>query len=251
MDITLITCSYNTPEITLTMLRSFLHYHNETVNLIVIENSSNHLTANYLTIDQIPFVRTIGATHSPSVDKALKMCKTKYALVVDTDIIFKKNIFPLYQTMANNNIHLMGEVCADRGGFKLHNRVHPWFMLVDVEWINSNGINFHPTDDRISKTNSDGFYNNIPLAQNTGNMMYDVGATFFEDIISKGGNIINAENITNWYIHFEGMSWHNVTDNEILKRDNNTKLSIYNQYYNRFRNISLKNKFNFIAFDEK
>ena len=89
-NITLATCSYNTPEVTITMLKSFFNYHGQTA-VLVCENSTTDDTTNLLIPLNVPFIRNKGGLHAPSVDLLIENCKTNYMLLVDTDVIFLKN----------------------------------------------------------------------------------------------------------------------------------------------------------------
>ncbi|MGD0566051.1 MAG: glycosyltransferase [Candidatus Goldiibacteriota bacterium] len=207
-DLTLISCSYNTPLVVEVMLRSFAAFHGEGPNnLILFENSTNEDTAKFLDENSVPYIRNAGGTHPKSVDEALKICRTKYALVVDSDIVFNRDIIPLFDAFQRNDGVIMGEVCGDRGGYFLHERIHPWFMFVNTEKINRSGISFFDWD-RIVKSGSEGFYRNIPLQLNDGkSKYYDVGATFFEDIKKAGFNVLNYKADPAFFTHYEGMSW--------------------------------------------
>ncbi len=57
-DLTLITCSYNTPDITLTMLKSWMSVHNRTQRLVVCDNSTNDETSRVLDENKIPYFKS-------------------------------------------------------------------------------------------------------------------------------------------------------------------------------------------------
>lgn len=194
-DLTLITCSYNTPEVTITMLKSFFSYHPPT-RVIVCDNSTNDNTAILLDEHCVPYFSNPGGLHIKSVDLLFKEVKTRYALLVDTDIIFLKDnsyIFNLFSEEWKNKIGLLGEICGDRGGKKIHNRVHPWYCLIDLEQIKSKNINFFNPEKHFSDSEK----------------IYDVGCTFFSDVkdhrIGIGDLSFNVA--VNYYKHYEGMSW--------------------------------------------
>lgn len=189
-DITLISCSYNTPEVTLTMLRSFFKYHNET-NVLIIDNSTNEDTEQLLIKDQIPYIRNKGGLHIQSVDILLSSIKTKYALLVDTDIIFLKSHLEIFNKFKELELSLLGEICGDRGGKSIHNRVHPWHCFINVDNIKQNNIKF---------------FNPIKQFSNS-SKIYDVGCTFFEDIKNAKLKIGDIRLEGTYYKHYEGMSW--------------------------------------------
>ena len=189
-DLTLISCSYNTPDVTLTMLRSFFKYHEET-EVLIIDNSTNDETEHLLVKNNIPYVRNKGGLHIQSIDILLSKIKTKYALLVDTDIIFYKNHNTIFNKFKEMDLTLLGEVCGDRGGKKIHNRVHPWHCFINVENIKQNNISFYNPEKQFS----------------TSEKIYDVGCTFFEDIKNNKLKIGDIRLEGSYYNHYEGMSW--------------------------------------------
>jgi hypothetical protein len=198
-NITLASCSYNTPDVTITMLKSFFKHHNQT-NVLICENSSNDDTVNLLTEHNVNFIRNKGGLHSPSVDLLIESCKTDYMLLVDTDIIFLKNHQDKFNIVKQMDLTLMGEVCGDRGGKALYNRVHPWHCFINVKHVRDNNINFYDYDRQIKRD---------------GGKIYDVGASFFEDVRKsklKVGNVVLQDS---YYKHYEGMSWRTLKYGEI------------------------------------
>ena len=190
-NITLASCSYNTPLVTETMLRSFFKHHDET-EVLICENSSNEETVNLFRKEGVKFIRNEGGLHAPSVDILLNECKTDYMLLVDTDIIFLKNHTAIFNQVKDLNISLLGEICGDRGGKKLHNRVHPWHCFINVKHIKENNIKFYNYDRQIKRD---------------GSPIYDVGASFFEDIKKAKLKIGGVKLEHNYFKHYEGMSW--------------------------------------------
>lgn len=189
-DLTLISCSYNTPDVTLTMLKSFFYYHEET-RVLIADNSTDEKTAELLDKNKVPYFRNKGGLHNRTIDLLLDKVNTKYALLVDTDIIFLKSQELLFNKFKDSGVSLLGEICGDRGGKKIHYRVHPWYCWIDVSSIKENNIKFFNKEKQFSISDK----------------IYDVGCTFFDDIKLAGLKIgnINLENI--YYKHYEGMSW--------------------------------------------
>ena len=246
-DLTLITCSYNTPKVTHTMLRSFFIKHRDLIdemNLIVVENSTNNKTRKIFKDNNIKYIKNKGGTHSPSVDIALNKCKTKYALLLDTDIIFNASIEKLFKMFKQQKAQLMGEVCGSRGGYNLHTRVHPWFCFIDVGFIKKNKIKFHD-EKRIIESGSQYFYKSDPLHPypNNEKPYYDVGSTFFEDIESAKGKILNfVPKQGNPYLHIEGVSWSLKSANVNFNKLGESKEAWFNeQVYDKFKSINIKN----------
>lgn len=226
-DLTLVTCNYNTPIITLTMLKSWKKVNaNITNKLILIDNSVNEDTAIRLHENNTPFYRNPDGRHYEGVQIALDKCKTRYMLLVDTDVIFKENLFPIVEKFINSGCALMGEECGNRGGYNLFTRIHPWFCFIDVSKINKLGIKFINVD-KIKATLSGEFYSNIPIARLSNNKKYDVGATFYEDIIEKGLTVNNIKLDPRYYYHYEGLSWRGVSGNPNLMNANRFNLIRY------------------------
>lgn len=242
-DLTLITCSYNTPIITETMLKSFKQMHSElsNMNILIIENSTNNETQLILDSNKISYIKNPGGTHSKSLDNAFRNCKTKYALVVDTDIIFKRNVTTIFKKIKESNVHLCGIACGDRGGFKLMPRIHPWFMFVDVEEVRNNNIKFHDKI-RIKNTRSELFYGNCPINNIIStHPMYDVGCSFYEDIKNANLNICNIPSLENWFVHYEGSSWQRNSDDAHFKELGKQVWDAYQKEIWLTRNINIDN----------
>lgn len=236
-DLTLITCSYETPIITETMLKSYVFKHGPGPhNVIVMENSRDNRTVEILEANGVPYVRTPGAGHSPSVDTALKICNTRYALVVDTDIIFNTNIEFLYRKL-QSGYALMGEVCGSRAGFQLFTRVHPWFCFIDL--AQTGKFNYHDQA-RIDATDSNVFYTSCPLTYRIEKKRYDVGATFFEDVQKAGLRIGNIKPDPGVYIHYEGMSWYKNANIDIFQTQAKEKDTEYQKHVKFLQTVSIK-----------
>jgi hypothetical protein len=172
------------------MLRSFFKYHDDT-KVLIVDNSTNNETEELLKTYDVPFIRNKGGLHIQSVDILLSEIKTKYALLVDTDIIFYKNHNDIFDEFKKMELTLLGEVCGDRGGKQIHNRVHPWHCFLNVDNIKLNDIKFYNPTKQFSASSK----------------IYDVGCTFFDDVKCCGLKIgdINLEGT--YYKHYEGMSW--------------------------------------------
>lgn len=189
-NLTVITCSYNTPDVTCNMLKSYCKYHGRG-KFFVVDNSTDDKTASLLTEYKVPFITNKGGLHITSVDKALDNVKTKYALLVDTDIIFLKDNTPVFTTFKDSGAVIAGDVCGDRGGKKIHYRVHPWYCWIDVEQIKNNSIKFYNKEKQYAPSSK----------------INDVGCTFFSDIREKNLKIGDIKGEAVYYRHYEGMSW--------------------------------------------
>lgn len=232
-DLSLVSCSYNTPNITITMLKSWKRVNGNITNKIMImDNSSNEETARLLHDYEVPFIRNPSSSHFEGVQLILDNVKTKYILLVDTDVIFNKNILEIYNMFKSEGYAMMGEVCGDRGGQPLYNRVHPWFCFIDVEQIRNNDIKF-ANFDKINRTNSNSYYGTNPLVSEVGGKKYDVGATFYEDILEKGLTIKDIKLDPEYYYHYEGMSWRGDSGVASLIQENLRNTMRYDSEYRR------------------
>ena len=236
-DLTLITCSYNTPDITLTMLKSWMHVHNRTQRLIVCDNSTNSDTKNLLYDHKVPYITYPGMSHGDGVNEALKLCKTRYALLVDTDVVFLKDHSSIFQQFKEMDLAIMGKVEGDRGGKSIYKRVNPWHCFIDVDKIKQHNITFF--DEKRMK---DSFKTS---------KIYDIGSTFLEDIKKHNLKIGDVDLSSNYYIHLEGMSWYkNKFDS--TKEDtgidfggthnNPAYVSVYEQKFQTFQSIKQQYK---------
>jgi len=198
------------------MLKSLVLTHTVLPQLLIIENSSTDTTRNILKSIGIPFHTPGTITHSKSIDYALTACKTKYALMVDTDIIFVKNITPIFDVIKSMDMTLAGHIQGSRGGKILKKRVAPWFCFVNVEHTNKHNIRFFD-ESRLGA-----------------NVNYDVGSSFFEDVKRAGLRIGDGLWEPEYFIHFEGMSWHTQTfdpsqpDTDIDRGGTHPHRGIYN-----------------------
>jgi len=193
-SLTLITCSYNTPDVTLTMLKSWMSVHNKTQRLIVCDNSTNDDTKKLLDEHHIPYVSRPGMSHGDGVNEALKLCKTKYALLVDTDVIFLKDHSKIFNQFKNLKLAIMGKVEGDRGGKSIYNRINPWHCFIDVDQIRENNITFFDQKRMQESFNT--------------SKIYDIGSTFLQDIKEYKLKIGDIDLSNTYYIHLEGMSWY-------------------------------------------
>lgn len=241
-DITLITCSYNTPEVTSNMLKSFILLHPE-VDILVSDNSTNDDTSIILEKAKIPFYKNKGCPHGPSIDPLFEKVSTRYCLLVDTDLIFLKPHDDIFESFKKMELSLMGEIVGDRGGKKLFKRVNPWHCFIDLKQIKQHNISFFDKK----------------RMEQRGERIYDVGSSFFEDIKKINLKIGSFDGNNQYYKHYEGMSWRVNKFNKNLKTDENIDLSpdanhcnealmkyglmvneIYKQETKSFNNISLQ-----------
>jgi hypothetical protein len=214
LDLTLVSCNYNTPAQIEALLKSW-KFHNSEVSrkCIIMEHSTDDESVPFLESNKIPYIRNRGSVHYKGVEAAFQLVNTRYMLLVDSDVVFNKPIGDVLSNYIGSAINLAGRVEGDRGGFLLHRRVHPWFCFIDLEFVNNNSIRFVDMV-RIRNTKSEGFYKNIPHNEFHQIRKYDVGSTFLEDVMKFGGRVLNHNIEDEYFTHFEGMSWRKNTDNK-------------------------------------
>jgi hypothetical protein len=228
------------------MLRSFVSLHGfDKQKIIIMENSTNEETAIQLTAQGIPFFCNQVGTHSPALSEALKLCQTKYALVVDSDIVFKKNITPLLNVLIHHEAAIMGTSVGNVGQYRLKRRICPWFFLVDIEQLKVHKISFHNQAKIDSAIGSEHFFKNIPFNPNANNRvpMYDVGSTFYEDITEAKLKILDLKTIEEYYLHFAGASWMNNINAFDCKAHYKTQNKLFKEIEAQLANINIKNIF--------
>lgn len=178
-------------------------------NLQIYENSPENFTFNRYVLDQykIPYINNPGGTHAETMNRALLELDSHYALLLDSDCFLKAPVSEYVRNMEEHNIQLMGEICGDRGGFHIHKRVHPWWCLVDMDFIRKNQIQFVDFE-RITASHSESFVITSRLCEQRDkrNFYYDAGSTMYEDVLNNGGIAADIGDDLP-YIHLEGASW--------------------------------------------
>lgn len=189
MDITILTCNYNTPELIVNMLKSVKQTCSQIPNLVVMNTSTE--VSDILDVNKIPYFNYRGGIHGEAVNLGFKKIKTRYVLLVDSDILFIKDFKPAFDKFKSLNLAIMGKVVGDCAGKLLYPRVEPWYCFIDLNILKSKKIEFFDRDRSIKIPNT---------------RMYDVGSTMFEDI-TNAGLLIGDANLENYFTHFGGMSW--------------------------------------------
>ena len=221
-DLTLVSCNYDTPDEMELMRRSLLSKSPEMAAcpFILVENSPNERSAERWREFGWTFLdnRAGDTRHAYSLKLAMKHVRTKYVLVVDSDVEFLENPWPVVATWAAEGGVLCGCVMSDvpQDGEIIHlcPRVKPWFCLVDAEYIKVHDLPFH--DAAREKSGSEIIYGHRPivdtkdlrpLGNSAENPWYDVGATLYEDVARLGGRIIDEDFEGKTFRHFGGMSY--------------------------------------------
>lgn len=194
MDLTILTCNFNTPDLIINLLKSLKLTSSEIPKVLVMDTSSepeNEISNHF---KEVLFDRAGHIGHGLAVNKGFNMIKTRYILLVDSDILFLKDIIPLYNKFKSSGLSLMGKVVGDCGGKSLYPRVEPWFCFVDISKLRENNINFFdPVRTKDSRL--------------TGNKIYDIGSTMFEDVLGHDLLVGDCDVEHIYFRHYGGMSW--------------------------------------------
>lgn len=192
---TLVTCSYNTPIVLQRCLRSFHNTHaGGNHRVLVMENSTNDDTTSFLQQNNIKHVSNPGMSHGNAVNIAIDRCETPYMLLIDSDVIFKRDTRDVLSQAMQLDVTLAGRIEGDRGGKRIHKRVHPWFCLINVDHLKKHKILFN--DEQKIKEN--GKHDKI----------YDVGSSMFKQVRSLGLKIAHMNIEGDYFDHWEGLSWY-------------------------------------------
>lgn len=242
-DLTLISFNFNTPQVIYTMLASFVRHHGTGPHgLLLYENSTNDLSADMLKQYGVPFKRHHGKKHIDALEDMIKDCPTRYALVVDSDIIFRKSIESVFETFKKSTAALFGEVCGDRAGFKLHPRVHPWFMFIDMAQIRAAKIKFCDWK-KVVQSHSEGFYKVPPIQADKEGTYYDVGATFYEDIKAAWLKIYDFKADPKYFYHFEAMSWAGLVHEKQAQEAMKYTLTVWSELTEKLLKVDISGAF--------
>lgn len=198
MDITLLTCIYNTPYLINPLFKSFDRHHDNYKKVVVNTSDQNTLLRECDDIlDSFGLhekIKLSGSSHGEAVNSALELIDTPHVLLVDSDIIFYKSFDTILERMIDGEFALGGEVVGNRGGKELYPRIQPWYCYINLKFLKENNIKFFDSD-RTIKSKKDGI------------RIYDIGSTMFEDVVNAGGKIANFSVENKYFKHYEGMSW--------------------------------------------
>ena len=184
-NLTLLTVNFNSNYMTFMMLKSFFKCIGDNFNYLIVDNSTNlnyslvnsgmnvfdntnnHITGNY---------GQCSKNHASTIDFALNnLIKTKYVLLCDNDIFFKKSILSILPE--REKYDCIGEIGWDDAP---PNRLFPYFNLFDVEKFKKEKVHYFDPK-RIIEPPPVGRYVG-PRGSGTKCWYRDTGASFYEDI---------------------------------------------------------------------
>jgi len=236
-DITLITVNWNQKECIELLLKSYVayHYNGTPLKLTLVDNGSKDGSKEWLRDNCIPFhdfAENIG--HENAINAIYDEIRTEYALLVDSDVQFRQNVWP-YMDELNWPCVIAGEMIDKNfiNETKIKDRISPWFMMFNYRLARFTGISKFRTKD---------------------DWTYDVGSEFTEELLKRGFTYHNIERLPGdqdndmismkyeKYVHWGKVSWdladHLDRVTEITKRR-----SAISEELKHFSEIDLKGKF--------
>lgn len=190
MDLTLLICNYNTDDLVINLLRSVHMKCSELPKVVVMDTSTNFDSD--LEKLNIPHFKARGFSHGEAVNLGLTKVKTRYVLLVDSDVIFMGDLKKPFEKFKELDLALMGTIVGDCGGKKLYPRVEPWYCFIDLHKLKKHKIRFF--DRKRSKK-----YEKTKV--------YDIGSTMYEDVINHGLSVGDVDLEGKYFKHYGGMSW--------------------------------------------
>lgn len=199
-DITLLTCNFNTSDMTLKMLSSFFTFNKIDIPVVIFDNSDREPLSEicrklFTVIDNRNYRITkehnqCSKNHAATIDYALKnVIKTKYCLLCDTDVEFKNDFNKFLELRYDYDY--IGHIAYDE--FIKPDRIHPCCCIINVEKFNQENRNYYDPNRCIIP-------NFKTLAVNY--VKYDTGASFYEDIQNSSWKIKVVPVIKNYFVHY-------------------------------------------------
>ena len=246
MDLTITTCNYNTPDLIINLLKSLKLTSSNIPQVLIMDTSSEPDKEISNHFNKLRYYKAGSLSHGLAVNKSFDMIKTRYVLLVDSDILFLKDFSSLFEKFKTGEFSLMGKVVGDCGGKALYPRVEPWFCFMDLFKLKKHSIKFF---DPVRTKKS----------RESGHIIYDIGSTMFEDILKFDLKIGDCDVENKYFKHYGGMSWrtqsydpNNIdTDIDFGGTHPNTRLYeagiIIRDQYNRdteyLKNVSIEDTF--------
>lgn len=179
-DVTLVAVNWNQRPCIEMLLKSYVKYHwiGNPLKLILFDNDSEDGSKEWLVENGIPFISShenIG--HENAVNRIYDQVKTKYMLLVDSDVQFMDYVFD-YIDRLDNIIVSAGELIDKNfiNEIKIRDRISPWFTLFNYHRVKEAGINLFRRATCEDWT-------------------YDVGSDFYERITRAGFQNFNIERL--------------------------------------------------------
>lgn len=177
-DLTLLCVNWNQQPCIELLLKSYVqhHYVDEPLKLLLVDNGSKDGSKEWLNLSNIPFVdlhNNIG--HENAINLVYDDIKTKYCLLVDSDVEFLGNVFGYLDYFKDGCISA-GELIDKNfiNQIKIKDRISPWFWLFDISKMKKAIV-------KTFRTKED--------------WTYDVGSEYWEKMRDAGFTNHNIERI--------------------------------------------------------
>ena len=162
-DISLISVNWNQRSVMELMLKSYAVHHPGRLKLMLVDNGSTDGSKEWLVEQDIPFIDLpTNLGHEQALNVVYPYIRTKYALVVDTDVEFVAPVAQ-YRDCLDDNCIVAGELITRDNG--VTPRIGAWFFLFDIEAIRNKGVK---------------------KFRDSANWAYDVGGWMTEQIFNHG-----------------------------------------------------------------
>jgi glycosyltransferase involved in cell wall biosynthesis len=192
-DLTIVTCNYNTADLIQNLIKSIKFTCPVIPTILVIDTGKSPTNVDDM-VDDVIYYPHLNSSHGEGVNKSFDKVKTRYVLLVDSDILFLKNIQKPFEKFKESRAAAMGKIVGSVAGKNLYDRIEPWYCFLDLQFLKNNNIKFFDAD-RTKKSKKE----NIKI--------YDVGSTMLEDILNNGGIVVNVDLEGKYFKHYGGMSW--------------------------------------------
>lgn len=196
---------------------------NDLIDGITIFNSRSLSDDKFLSYKKYP-----NLSHCYKIDELIKHTNSKYLILCDSDILFKKDITPLLNEIVKYNYDIITDIYeVSKNNYptlKVNSRVVPMFLILKVDWALKNK-----------------FFNPDFLANNN----FITGGNILNDIIFNydlyDSTTIKKINIEKYITHFGGVSYltENTESRSQLKCYNTTKDISYNNWININKDLIL------------
>lgn len=228
IEFTAVICSYKAHRAFKLCLHQLARYGFTKDNIIISENSPSYFTSNRALLDKynIPYLQNPDMNLADALNEILPKVKTKYALILDSDTFCIIDPLKIFEKVKTHNVQLFGDISNNRGGFRTHKRVNPWYCFVDVEFMKKNNILFNDME-RIVESKSLPMVdrNHFMDVMNKNTLYYDAGSTMYEDVQQAGGVIGDIGEFLP-YIHVGAASWQDLMQNPELSSKNDNWIDL-------------------------
>ena len=192
-DLTIVTCNYNTPDLIKNLVRSIKNTCLDIPKILVIDTGKKTTNVDEI-VEDVRYFAYANSSHGEGVNKSFDEVDTRYMLLVDSDILFLKDMQKPFEKFKELGVAAMGKIVGSVAGKNLYDRIEPWYCFLDLQFLKKNNIKFF--DAKRTKQSKE---ENIKI--------YDVGSTMLEDILKNEGTVANVNLEGRYFKHYGGMSW--------------------------------------------